>query len=190
MKRLKVPGPINQFTQAADPNTSKHLFSLLKKYTPETRQQKRERLVAEAQGGNAPQRSSQYLRFGLNNVTNLVENGQAKLVCIANDVDPVELVMWLPQLCQRKNIPFMIVKNKARLGRMCNQKTATCVALVDVRESDQATFNKTTQRALELFNNNSAALNADSDPVLGFKARQRQAKQQRERDAETVNRLG
>merc|ERR1711990_326944 len=171
----------------AEPNTAKHLFQLLNKYRPETRQAKRERLVAEAEGGNAPARAAEYLRFGLNNVTNLVENGQAKLVVIANDVDPVELVMWLPQLCRRKNVPYMIVKNKARLGRMFNQKTATCVALVDVRDSDQATFNKTTQRALENFNNSAVK---DSDPVLGYKARQREAKQQRARDAETVNRLG
>jgi len=187
MKRLKVPAPINQFSQTVEPNTATHIFGLLNNYRPETRQQKRERLVAEAKGGEAPQRSSEYLRFGLNNVTNLVENGQAKLVCIANDVDPIELVMWLPQLCKRKNVPYVIVKNKARLGRMCNQKTATCVALVDVRDSDQARFNKTTQRALEMFNNSSTK---DSDPVLGFKARQREAKLQRERDAETVNRLG
>merc|ERR1719326_2617157 len=137
---------------------------------------KKERLEQEAQG-NSAKRGANYLRFGLNNVTNLVERGQAKLVCIANDVDPVELVMWLPQLCQRKNVPFMFVKNKARLGKMCNQKTATCVALVDVRDSDQATFNKTTQKALENFNNSAVK---DSDPVLGFKARQREAKLQRE----------
>merc|ERR1712110_175905 len=171
----------------AEPNTAKHLFGLLNKYRPETRQAKKERLVAEAQGGDAPKRASEYLRFGLNNVTNLVENGQAKLVVIANDVDPIELVMWLPQLCQRKNIPYMIVKNKARLGQMCNQKTATCVALVDVRDSDQANFNKTCQKAMDNFNNSASI---DSDPVLGFKARQREAKLQRERDAETVNRLG
>jgi large subunit ribosomal protein L7Ae len=41
------------------------------------------------------------LKFGLNHVTTLVENKKAKMVLIANDVDPVELVLWLPQLCRK-----------------------------------------------------------------------------------------
>lgn len=36
------------------------------------------------------------LKYGLNHVTNLVESKKAKLVVIAHDVDPIELVMWLP----------------------------------------------------------------------------------------------
>jgi large subunit ribosomal protein L7Ae len=36
------------------------------------------------------------LKFGLNHVTTLVENKAAKLVVIAGDVDPIELVLWLP----------------------------------------------------------------------------------------------
>lgn len=36
------------------------------------------------------------LKFGLNHVTTLVETKKAKLVLIAYDVDPIELVVWLP----------------------------------------------------------------------------------------------
>jgi large subunit ribosomal protein L7Ae len=32
----------------------------------------------------------------LNHVTTLIENKKAKLVVIANDVDPIELVLWMP----------------------------------------------------------------------------------------------
>lgn len=71
-------------------------------------------------------------------MTSLVERGAAKLVLIAHDVEPVELVLWLPELCRRKDVPFMIVKGKARLGKMVHKKTATCVALVNVNESDKA----------------------------------------------------
>ena len=34
----------------------------------------------------------------------------AQLVCIAHDVDPIELVIWLPALCRKMNIPYVIVK--------------------------------------------------------------------------------
>lgn len=41
---------------------------------------------------------------------------KAQLVVIAHDVDPVELVVWLPALCRKMEIPYCIVKGKARLG--------------------------------------------------------------------------
>ncbi|XP_024178223.1 60S ribosomal protein L7a-like [Rosa chinensis] len=41
---------------------------------------------------------------------------KAQLVVIAHDVDPIELVVWLPALCKKMEIPYCIVKGKARLG--------------------------------------------------------------------------
>lgn len=80
------------------------------------------------------------LKFGLNHVTTLVENKKAQLVCIAHDVDPIELVLWLPQLCRKQNVPFCIVKNKERLGRLVHQKNAAVVAITDIRKEDEAEF--------------------------------------------------
>ena len=39
---------------------------------------------------------------------------------IAHDVDPIELVVWLPALCRKMEIPYCIVKGKARLGAVCS----------------------------------------------------------------------
>lgn len=50
------------------------------------------------------------VKYGLNHVTTLVETGKAQLVAIAHDVDPLELVLWLPALCKKQNVPFCIVK--------------------------------------------------------------------------------
>ena len=50
------------------------------------------------------------IRAGLNTVTKLVEQNEARLVVIAHDVDPIELVVWLPTLFQKKNVPYVIVK--------------------------------------------------------------------------------
>ena len=66
----------------------------------------------------------------------LVEEGKAKLVVIAHDVDPVELVAFLPALCRKKDVPFAIVKSKSRLGKLVHTKTATVVALTDVKKED------------------------------------------------------
>ena len=51
-------------------------------------------------------------------MTILVETKKAQLVLIANDVDPIELVLFLPALCRKMGVPYCIVKNKARLGRV------------------------------------------------------------------------
>jgi large subunit ribosomal protein L7Ae len=94
------------------------------------------------------------LKFGLNHVTTLIENKKAKMVVIANDVDPIELVLWLPQLCRKQDVPYCIVKNKERLGRLVGQKTAVCVALTDIRKEDEAEFNLYTKNFRAAFNDN------------------------------------
>ena len=35
---------------------------------------------------------------------------KARLVVIAHDVDPIELVVWLPALCRKMEVPYCIVK--------------------------------------------------------------------------------
>jgi len=85
-----------------------------------------------------------FLKFGINHITALIEQKKAKLVIIANDVDPVELVIWLPALCRKMQVPYCIVKNKARLGALVRKKTATAVAITRVNKEHQATFGKLT----------------------------------------------
>lgn len=46
----------------------------------------------------------------MNHITTLVEQKEAALVIIAHDVDPIELVVWLPALCKRMDVPYVIVK--------------------------------------------------------------------------------
>merc|ERR1712241_1120367 len=56
------------------------------------------RSEAEAGKGGAKGEKPMHLKFGLNHVTTLVEENKAKLVVIAHDVDPVELVVHLPDV--------------------------------------------------------------------------------------------
>ena len=77
-----------------------------------------------------------HLKFGLNHVTTLVEEGTAKLVVIAHDVEPLEMVVHLPALCRKKGVPFCFVRGKANLGKLVHLKTATCVALTEVKPED------------------------------------------------------
>ncbi|MHA1792969.1 MAG: 50S ribosomal protein L7Ae [Promethearchaeota archaeon] len=56
------------------------------------------------------------VRKGSNETTKSIERGQAKLVLIAGDVDPPEIVYYLPPLCDEKNIPYLFIDSKKDLG--------------------------------------------------------------------------
>jgi len=73
-----------------------------------------------------------FVRKGVNEVTKAVEREQAKLVLIAMDVNPPEIVMHLPPLCKEKNIPYIFVKSKEELGKAAGiKRPASSVAIVD-----------------------------------------------------------
>jgi len=59
------------------------------------------------------------VRKGTNETTKAVERGQAKLVVIAEDVDPPEVVAHLPLICEERKIPYVFVPNKGKLGTSC-----------------------------------------------------------------------
>lgn len=136
-RRLKVPPSINQFTRTLDKNTATQLFRLFNKYQPESKVEKKQRLAAAAAAKAAGQsvekgKKPVCVKYGLNHITALIEAKKAQLVVIAHDVDPIELVVWLPALCRKMGVPYCIVKSKARLGTLVHKKTATAVALCDV----------------------------------------------------------
>lgn len=59
------------------------------------------------------------LKFGLKHVTTLIEEQKASLVVIAHDVNPIELVVWLPALCRKMGIPYCIIKSKVSILWRC-----------------------------------------------------------------------
>merc|ERR1712139_90145 len=174
-QRLRVPPAVNQFTKTLNNNQSKNLWRLLAKYSPESKKDKIARLKSaaenKAQGKEVNPPKPVVLKFGLNHVTSLVESGEAKLVVIAHDVDPIELVLWLPQLCRNKNVPYVIVKDKARLGRACRQKNASCVAFTSVRNENKNDLERLANMGRNEYLESAAAHNTYGAPVMGIKAR-------------------
>merc|ERR1712153_42867 len=136
-QRIKIPPAINQFKQ-------------------ESKAAKAERLgdaaAAKADGKSAAAKKPVCVKMGINHVTKLVEEKEAKLVIIAHDVDPIEIVMWLPSLCKARGIPYCIIKSKARLGALVGKKTATCLAITEVKPEDKADLDALKQLCEAHFN--------------------------------------
>ena len=182
LTRLKVPPQIAQFSNTLDKDQAKKLFELLNKYKPETKKDKTERLKKEAaqkveKGAKSESGPKPIdIKFGLGHVTTLIENKEAKLVVIAHDVDPIELVIHLPTLCKKMGIPYCFVKGKARLGTFVHQKTATCLALTQVKPADQKDLDTLANNFKSLYNENSQLRKAYGGGVLGLKNRQMMAK--------------
>jgi len=69
---------------------------------------------------------------GANEATKHVERGQARLVVMAEDVSPEEILAHMPLLCEEKNIPYTYVPSKEELGNAAGLGTSTsAVAVID-----------------------------------------------------------
>ena len=65
-----------------------------------------------------------------------------------------QLVLWLPAVCRKMDIPYCIVKSKSRLGALVHKKTATAVALTSVRPEDRHDFSQLVTAIRQQFNEN------------------------------------
>jgi len=75
------------------------------------------------------------IKKGTNETTKSVERGIAKLVLIAKDVNPIEVVMHLPALCKEKGIPYIVVPSKEDLGAAAGLQVATS-SITILKEGD------------------------------------------------------
>lgn len=86
------------------------------------------------------------LRKGVNEATKAIERGDAKLVVIAEDVDPEEIVMHLPMLCGEKNIPFVYVADKASLGKAAGLAVGTSAVAITAGGPAESTVREVVQK--------------------------------------------
>jgi large subunit ribosomal protein L7Ae len=67
---------------------------------------------------------------GSNEVTKMVERGQAKFVVMAEDVVPPEVLAHMPMLCDEKEVPYGYVPSKQELGSAAGLTVPTSAVAV------------------------------------------------------------
>ncbi|EJW05317.1 hypothetical protein EDEG_00620 [Edhazardia aedis USNM 41457] len=138
---IKIPPAIHQFATHLTESETSSLFKLLKKYKPENSKEKKIRLKAFVENGKKfTTPKPDILKFGIKHVVSLIESKKTKLVVIAADVDPIEVVIYLPTLCRKMDIPYCIVKSKKWLGSLVNLKQTAVVCLNNWKSADDAEF--------------------------------------------------
>ncbi|PIN79799.1 50S ribosomal protein L7ae [Candidatus Woesearchaeota archaeon CG10_big_fil_rev_8_21_14_0_10_34_8] len=81
------------------------------------------------------------IKKGSNEATKALERGTAKLVVIAKDVEPKEVVMHLPLLAKEKGILCVEVPSKEQLGAAAGLPVGTA-AIVVLAEGEAKTIIK------------------------------------------------
>jgi large subunit ribosomal protein L7Ae len=78
------------------------------------------------------------IRKGTNEVTKQVERGQAKLVVMAEDVSPEEILAHMPLLCEERNAPYLYVPSKEELGLASGLMVPTAaIAITDLGDGKE-----------------------------------------------------
>lgn len=102
----------------------------------------------------------------------MVENNKSQLVVTAQDIDPIERVVFLLVLCHKMGVPYCIIKEKIRLEQLVHRKTGIIV-LSQVNSEDKGALAKLVETVKS--NNNdryiSSAATGEATSFLGPKSR-------------------
>lgn len=71
------------------------------------------------------------IRKGTNEATKAIERGRAKLVLVAEDVEPPEIVAHIPMLCDERKAPYVYVPEKRRLGEAAGLMVGSAAAAIE-----------------------------------------------------------
>lgn len=71
------------------------------------------------------------IRKGTNETTKTIERGKAKLVLIAENVSPPEVVAHLPLLCDERKAPYVYVPEKQRIGEALGLTVGSAAAAIE-----------------------------------------------------------
>ena len=76
------------------------------------------------------------VRKGTNEATKAIERGISKLIVIAEDVEPPEVVAHLPLICEEQKAAYVFVPSKQELGKALGiEVTSAAAAILDAGDA-------------------------------------------------------
>jgi len=76
------------------------------------------------------------VRKGTNEATKAIERGISKLIIIAEDVEPPEVVAHLPLICEEQKAAYAFVPSKQELGKALGiEVTSAAAAILDAGDA-------------------------------------------------------
>ena len=81
-----------------------------------------------------PDKDNGRLKKGSNEVTKAAERGTAKMVVMAENVNPAELLAHIPLICKEKSIPFIYVEDQTYLAEAAGMNTGAKTAAIALME--------------------------------------------------------
>jgi large subunit ribosomal protein L7Ae len=70
------------------------------------------------------------VKKGTNETTKAIERGNAELVLVAEDVQPEEIVMHIPELADEKNVAYVFVGAQDDLGHAAGLEVGSAAAAI------------------------------------------------------------
>ncbi len=70
------------------------------------------------------------IKKGSNEATKVIERSTAQLVLIGADVEPEEIVMHLPPLCDEKNAPYLFISKQSDIGAASGLSVGSAAAAI------------------------------------------------------------
>ncbi|XP_043855209.1 NHP2-like protein 1 [Dromiciops gliroides] len=78
-----------------------------------------------------------HLRKGTNEVTKALNRDISDFIAMAAKAEPLESILYLPLLCEDKNVPYVFVCSKQTLGRACGLSRPVIECSVTIKEGSQ-----------------------------------------------------
>ena len=93
------------------------------------------------------------LKRGVKEVTKAVRKEQKGLVVIAGDISPIDVITFLPMLCEEKKLTYCYVRSKAELGAAAQTKRPTsCVMITPASGFEhQSSFDELSAQVAAIF---------------------------------------
>ncbi|MHA2087003.1 MAG: ribosomal L7Ae/L30e/S12e/Gadd45 family protein [Promethearchaeota archaeon] len=91
------------------------------------------------------------MRKGMNEVTKSIERAQAKIVIMAEDVSPPEILFHIPLLCEEKGVPYSYLTTKKELGNTARiNVSASAIAIENVGTGNDGILNDVIKKMEEI----------------------------------------